>query len=324
MSVDSEMSPGHRILEVDSVEKTFQTVKAVDRLSFHVDKGEIFALLGPNGAGKTTLVRLLIGLFHADAGRVSLTLDGGASGAPDPTRIGYLPEDRGLYKELPVLRTLTYFGILRGLRRAQARESAECWLERLGLRDRAEENLGALSKGNQQRVQFVSSILHDPEFVILDEPFSGLDPLNQNLFLDYLTELRDRGTTVLLCAHQMQLVERVADRLLLINRGREVLHGSLAEILAGRAGNKITLTLSGPPDPDLLQRNPVVNEFRWDETAHDLTLLVHEGTRLTDLLTSLPAKPDIVNIHSEKLSLHDIFIQSVGESSDASTSEDLM
>jgi ABC-2 type transport system ATP-binding protein len=305
------MTDPNQVLEVDAVEKRFQTVKAVDRLSFHVRRGEIFALLGPNGAGKTTMVRMLIGMFLPDSGRIHFTLENNHSTMPDPTRTGYLPEDRGLYQEIPVLRTLTYFGTLRGLSRPEAKRSARAWLNRLGLEDRAQEKLGALSKGNQQKVQFISSILHKPSFVILDEPFAGLDPINQDQFLTFLRELRDQGTTILLCAHQMHLVERLADRLLLIDRGREVLHGSLSEILPSGAGNKITLNVSGSPDSATLENNPAIESFRWNALDRELMLVAKEDVRLRDLLITLGAELDILSVHSEKLSLHDIFVQAV-------------
>jgi ABC-2 type transport system ATP-binding protein len=218
------------VLEVRAVEKRFATVRAVDGISFDVRAGELFALLGPNGAGKTTLVRMLAGILRPDAGSIRYLLAGRSCDAPDPGALGYLPEERGLYRETEVLDTLAYFGVLRGMGRRAALAAAEAWLERFGLRDRARERVDALSKGNQQKVQLVAAILHGPAFGIFDEPFSGLDPINQDLFLDVFAELRAAGTTIVLSAHQMQLVERAADRILLVHRGREVLSGTLDEI----------------------------------------------------------------------------------------------
>ena len=215
------------IVRVDRVEKSFDSVKAVDGISFEVQPGEIFALLGPNGAGKSTLVRMLLGILRPDAGTISYSL----GNPPEPRDLGYLPEDRGLYKDVPVLRTLTYFGTLRGMDRSAAETAAREWLGRLSLAERATDKLETLSKGNQQKVQFIASILHRPRFAVLDEPFSGLDPLNQSFFLDLLRELRDGGTTILLSAHQMELIERTADRVLLMGRGREVLSGTIEEVL---------------------------------------------------------------------------------------------
>ena len=299
------------VLEVAAVEKQFATVKAVDRLSFDVRRGEIRALLGPNGAGKTTTVRMLMDIIRPDQGAIRWRLDGGAPARPQPRVIGYLPEERGLYKEVPVLRTLTYFGILRGMDREDALRSASGWLERLGLADRGRDKIDALSRGNQQKVQFIASILHRPAFAVLDEPFSGLDPVNQDLFLELLDELREDGMTILLSAHQMQLVERIADRILLINRGRSVLDGTLDEIRGStRAANKILLKVRGNPDLASLERHRAIESVE-PVSAGELMLLVAEGQPLSDLLVTLGSDLDIVGVHAERLSLHDIYVRAV-------------
>ncbi len=218
-------------LSIQSVEKRYATVLAVDGISLDIAPGEIVALLGPNGAGKSTLIRMLVGITRPDRGHI---LWNGAErvGLP-PSALGYLPEDRGLYQDVPILRTLTYFARLRGVPKADAEQMATEWLTRFELADRAKEKLGALSKGNQQKVQFAAAVLHRPRFAILDEPFSGLDPLNQELFLDLVRGLRDAGTTVLFSAHQMSLVERLADRVFVMHQGRELLHGPVASLTAG-------------------------------------------------------------------------------------------
>jgi ABC-2 type transport system ATP-binding protein len=300
------------ILLVDAVEKEFDRVKAVDGLSFDVRAGEIFALLGPNGAGKTTTVRMLTGIIRPDRGAIRYTLTGERAATPAPSQLGYLPEERGLYKDQPILRTLAYFGVQRGMNRSDAARAAGQWLERLGLRDRAQDKLDALSKGNQQKVQFIASILHQPSFAVLDEPFSGLDPVNQDAFLDLIRELRANGMTVLLSAHQMQLVERIADRILLIDRGREVLKGSLQEIRQQtRAGNKITMKVAGEPRLSMLAGHPAVESARL--TAIDeVTLLVRDGESLSELLVLAGENWEITGIHSEQTSLHDIYVHAVG------------
>ncbi len=220
----------HPFLSIQSVEKTYATVRAVAGISLDVAPGEIVALLGPNGAGKTTLLRLLVGITRPDRGRI---LWEGTEHAPAPGALGYLPEDRGLYQDVPIHRTLSYFARLRGIPGAEAQRLATEWLARLELADRRGEKLAALSKGNQQKVQFAAAVLHRPRFAILDEPFSGLDPLNQELFLDLVRGLRDAGTTVLFSAHQMPLVERLADRVFVMHRGRELLHGTTSALVAG-------------------------------------------------------------------------------------------
>lgn len=217
-------------LQIDRVEKRYATVQAVAGLSLDVHAGEMVALLGPNGAGKTTLIRMLVGITRPDAGRI---LWDGATAALPPSALGYLPEDRGLYQDVPVRRTLAYFARLRGVPRAEAERRADAWLERFDLKDRGAERLSALSKGNQQKVQFAAAVLHNPRFAILDEPFSGLDPINQELFLGLVRELRDQGATILFSAHQMSLVERLADRVFVVHRGRELLHGTTADLVSG-------------------------------------------------------------------------------------------
>ena len=217
-------------LHIDRVEKRYATVQAVAGISLSLDAGELVALLGHNGAGKTTLIRMLVGITRPDAGRI--TFDG-RDAMLAPGALGYLPEDRGLYQDVPIRRTLAYFARLRGVSRPDAERRADAWLERFELRDRGDERLGALSKGNQQKVQFAAAVLHGPRLAILDEPFSGLDPLNQDLFLGLVRELREAGTTILFSAHQMSLVERLADRVFVMHRGRELLHGTTSELLAG-------------------------------------------------------------------------------------------
>lgn len=223
------------VLRIDGVTKRYRGVTAVDGLSFTVERQQIMALLGPNGAGKTTTVRMIQGIVPPDEGRVTFDIPG-ATGAPRPG-LGYLPEDRGLYKDQPIERILRFFGRLRGLSKGEARDATQSWLERFDLADRRRDKLDTLSKGNQQKVQFASAVLHRPAFAVLDEPFSGLDPVNQDAFLELLSELRDEGMTILLSAHQMELVERIADRVLLMARGREVLSGDL-DALRGEGGTE--------------------------------------------------------------------------------------
>jgi ABC-2 type transport system ATP-binding protein len=218
-------------LTIDRVEKRYATVQAVAGVSFEVLPGEAVALLGPNGAGKTTLLRMLVGITRPDAGRI--VWDGVERDALPPLEVGYLPEDRGLYQDVSIQRTLEYFARLRGVHARDAAARATRWLERFELADRAGEKLSALSKGNQQKVQFAAAVLHEPRFAILDEPFSGLDPLNQELFLALVAEMRAKGTTILFSAHQMALVERMADRVFVLHRGRELLHGRTADLVSG-------------------------------------------------------------------------------------------
>ncbi len=202
-------------------------------------------------------------------------------------------------------------GVIRGMERAAARLAAEQWLERLDLLDRAHDKLDTLSKGNQQKVQFISSVLHRPLFAVLDEPFSGLDPLNQDLFLDILRELRDGGTTVLLSAHQMQLVERLADRVLLMNRGRRVLQGTIDEIRQSvSASSRILLKVEGDPDVSRLASLRAVDRAEITPSG-EVALYVRRGEPLSALLHAVASETEVHSIHSEPISLHDIYVQHI-------------
>jgi len=218
------------ILRANLISKGFVNVKAVNNISFAVEQGDIYAFLGPNGAGKTTTLRMLLDIIKPDSGTIEWNLNGKQNKVPSSENIGYLPEERGLYLDIPILKSLVYLATIRGMEKTHAKKTALDWLERLGLADRAQEKLQVLSKGNQQKIQFVASILHKPEFLILDEPFSGLDPLNQEIFIDFIKEINNQGTTILLSAHQMSLVEKVANKLFLINNGNELYNGSLSNL----------------------------------------------------------------------------------------------
>lgn len=299
------------LLHVDRVHKQYASVHAVNNVSFDVAPGEILALLGPNGAGKTTLVRMLMGLTRPDHGTIRYTLVDGRPGVPEPGQLGYLPEDRGLYPDVGVLRTLVYFGVLRGMARTDAREAALRWLERMTLGDRGNDPLKSLSKGNQQKVQFISSILHAPRFAVLDEPFSGLDPINQDFFLDLIRELRAAGMTILLSAHQMQLVERVADRVLVLNHGRRVLGGTIEEIRrTWTTGSRLRLRVTGHPDLAFLAGHgaAVRGEMLGEGVVE---VWVEEGYPLGPVLAELGARLAISEIQTFPISLHDVYVRTI-------------
>jgi ABC-2 type transport system ATP-binding protein len=296
------------IVSMASVEKHFGPLKAVDGLSFEIGRGDIFALLGPNGAGKTTTVRLLLGMVVPDGGVIRWMLDG-ANPMPRASDIGYLPEDRGLYRDQPVLRTLVYLAALRGMPHEEARAEARRWLARFDLADREGEKLEALSKGNQQKVQFVSAVLHRPLVALLDEPFAGLDPINQDFVVDLIRELRDAGTTIVLSAHQMNLVERLADRVLLISRGRAVLRGTLAEIRgAAEAGTRLEFDIEGEP-ADAAEG--------WPEAAAAtlspgrVSVLVRRGADLGPVLAHAASRFRLRAVRSEAVCLHDLYVEAV-------------
>lgn len=222
----------NQLIRVRNVGKTFSTVRAVDDVSFDVLQGEVFSLLGPNGAGKSTLVRMMIGMLPPDQGSIQWFDAQGRPAVMDASQIGYLPEDRGLYRDQKVGRILEYFGQLRGMTVAQSRTAAVRWAERLEVAQHLQAKLETLSKGNQQKVQVAAALVHRPRLALLDEPFSGLDPINQEMMLDIIGSLKAEGTTVLLSAHQLDLVERLADRVFLLAHGRPVLSGTVPEVKA--------------------------------------------------------------------------------------------
>ncbi|MBC7788713.1 MAG: ABC transporter ATP-binding protein [Anaerolineae bacterium] len=303
------------VVQFDRVGKSFGQHRAVDNLSFSVRRGEVFALLGPNGAGKTTTVRMLVGVIRPDEGRMVVSLDSRTTEVLPPDKTGYLPEDRGLYRDIPVLRTLVYFGRLRGLEKDEAKRRAVEWLERLQLLDRKDERVDALSKGNQQRVQFIASLIHKPALAILDEPFTGLDPLSQEFFLSLVSELREAGTTIILSAHQMDLVERVADRVLLMNKGREILSGSTEE-LHGRldARPRIRLTLEDMNTVPALREDPDVEDIVIDsDDPNEAQVTLRDGAAVAPFLTRAVTRVGVRSISTEPPRLHDIFVRAVRE-----------
>lgn len=298
----------NQVLRVKSISKSFSNVKAVGNLSFSVEQGDIFAFLGPNGAGKTTTLRILLDIIKADAGQIEWNLEGWSNHLPPASKIGYLPEERGLYLDIPVLKSLVYLALIRGMDSTVAKKAALEWLERLGLADRAKEKLQVLSKGNQQKIQFVASILHKPALVILDEPFSGLDPLNQEIFIELIKEINKQGTTILLSAHQMQLVEKTAHKLLLINKGEELYNGSLSGIYESY-GNSHVIELhykSGLNENSLNSIGEVEKIEIVDSNFVKLTF--GQNIDMKSILSVLSKLDGVFEIASHKPSLHDIFL----------------
>ena len=230
-------------IKVSHVAKSFGQVRAVVDVSFDVERGEIFGLLGPNGAGKTTTIRLILDIFKPDRGAVSI-LDGQMT-EEKKERIGYMPEERGLYQDIPLERCLLYLASLKGLSKADARKRLREYLERFDLAAHKSKKVKELSKGMQQKAQIINTILHQPELVIIDEPFAALDPVNTQLVKDLMRELRDQGTTILMSTHQMRQVEELCDRILLIDEGRDVLYGELDHIRRDYSGHAVLVRVVG-------------------------------------------------------------------------------
>jgi ABC-2 type transport system ATP-binding protein len=231
-------------LLLEHVSKRFADHTAVDDLSLAIPTGVIYGLLGPNGAGKTTTIRMMLGIMLPDTGRIRL-LGGAGTARAQSARIGYLPEERGLYRRMRVLDVLVFLAEMKGVDRRSARDRALAWLDRLGLSEWRARRVDDLSKGMQQKVQFISTLLHNPSLVILDEPFAGLDPVNAQMLKDIVLELRGAGITVLLSTHVMEQAEKLCDQLCIIARGRKLVNGSLAEIKRAHGGKHLTIGFDG-------------------------------------------------------------------------------
>ena len=230
-------------LDICRLVKTFNGLAAVDGVSFRVEPGAIYGLLGPNGAGKTTIIRVIMGILGADEGEVRY--QGHPITRLESRRFGYLPEERGLYQKTRLRETLIYLARLKGLAPAEAAGGVDTYLERFELQEYAQKNIQALSRGNQQKAQFIAAVVHQPEVVILDEPFAGLDPVNQIILKEIISELQAGGATILLSTHQMEQVERLCQAICLINRGRVVLGGSLAEVKDEHRERCVEVTFDG-------------------------------------------------------------------------------
>lgn len=286
--------------------KAFNSIRAVDGLDLEVPKGTIFGLLGPNGSGKTTTIRTVLGIYLPDGGSVELL------GEEDPLKVrhlvGYLPEERGLYAKMKVQEQLAFLASIRGLSSGESSRRAGQWLERLGLSDRAQALTRDLSKGMQQKIQFASAVIHDPELIILDEPFSGLDPINTRLFKDLILDQSRRGTTIILSTHRMEQVEAMCESICLISQGRPVLSGDLAKIKASYGKNSLALEYSG--QADALQGIPGIEKV--DNMGRKASLQIRKGA---DPQAILRALLDRVAIHSFRLQephIEEIYVEKLG------------
>ncbi|MCL5269817.1 MAG: ATP-binding cassette domain-containing protein [bacterium] len=293
-------------IELDAVTKSFGRVRAVDGLSAVVPAGSIHGFLGPNGAGKTTTLRLIMNIFCPDAGRIAVL--GRPMGEAAKRRIGYLPEERGLYRKMTVRGTLAFLGGLQGMRGAGLAREIARWLGEVGLDGWADRRVEELSKGMQQKLQFVAAILHDPELLILDEPFSGLDPLNLDLLKGIMLAMRERGKTVLFSTHMMEQAERLCDSILLVDHGRAVLDGPLDRILASHRSNVVSARLEG--DTAFVDGLAMVRGVRTVERRLEITLA--DGADSQELLAALVGRVAVRAFEEKAPTLHEIFVQQVG------------
>ncbi len=300
------------MLNVSNLRKEFASVVAVDGVSFGATGGEVFGLLGPNGAGKTTTIRMILNILVPDGGTV--TYDGAPFSDDVRNRIGYLPEERGLYRKSRLLDMILYFAGLRGMKRSAAKAEALRWLSRFSLDQYRDRKVEELSKGNQQKVQFICAVIHDPSIVILDEPFSGLDPVNQILLQDIFHELRGAGKTVVFSTHQMDQAERLSDTLCLINRGRVVLGGTVRDVKKKYGTNSLRVEFSG--DGAFMETLAGVRRALLYSNAAELEL--EPGAKIPPLIGAMNGKVDITKFELVEPSLQSIFLQTVGESNAAS------
>ena len=293
-------------LRVEGVTKRFGDFTAVDDLSFQVRRGRVFGFLGPNGAGKTTTIRMIVGITIPDSGHIELF--GRKMGAELQDHIGYLPEERGLYKKMKVVDQLRYFAALKSVPSGEVDKRIDFWLERMNLAEWKKKKTTDLSKGMQQKIQFISTVLHDPDLLILDEPFSGLDPVNVEFMIEVLSEFRTNEKTIIFSTHLMETAERLCNDILLINKARKVVAGSLREVKESFGRNMIALRVTG--GDGVLQDKSLVAKII--EHADEKEVLLADGADAQSLLKRLVGNGALVSKFEEiEPSLNDIFIDKV-------------
>lgn len=295
-------------LEIVNLSKTFDKIKAVDDISFSVPEGSVFGLLGRNGAGKTTTIRMIMNIYLPDRGEVFLR--GEKTGQNFKDSVGYLPEERGLYKKMKIWDTLLFFAELKGKTGREIEKKAEMYLKKFQLFDRRFSKVEDLSKGNQQKIQFIATLLHDPDFLILDEPFSGLDPINTEILKDIILDLKSRGKIIILCTHLMDFAERLCDNIALIHEGKIILTGALKDIKISYGKDKLIIATE--------DNVPYLEIFDFVESVYDLgnekriKLKRPEDAGL--LLKGLVDRGVKINkFVVGEISLHEIFVQLTGD-----------
>lgn len=294
------------ILEVRNLKKYYATQKAVDDISFTLDKGSIFGLLGPNGAGKTTLIRMITGIFFPDEGEIIFN---GKKFDPenDVTQIGYMPEERGLYKKMKIGDQIVYLARLKGLSKSDALEKVKYWFNRFEMQSWWNKKVEDLSKGMGQKLQFVTTILHEPKLIILDEPFSGLDPINTNLIKDEIYNLSKKGASIIFSTHRMEQVEEICDHIILMNKGNKILDGSVRGVKQQFKENLFGISVETVP-PSIV--SPYFDVIGRED--HELVIKIREGHKPNDVLQYfIQQNVSITQFHERLPSLNQIFIKLV-------------
>ena len=307
-SVLSERATDMDAILLEDVCKSFGEVRAVDELSVRVPAGSIYGFLGPNGAGKTTTIRMIMNIIRPDRGNISIFGDGATTQAK--ARIGYMPEERGLYRKMTVSKVLGYFGAIKCMTARELRQRVPQWLERVGLADWADKKVEELSRGMHQKLQFAVTGINDPELVILDEPFSGLDPVNQDLLKDIICQMRGDGKSIVFSTHVMHEAERLCDFILLINKGRLILDGRLDEIRSQQRVHAVSVELEG--DTSFIEKLPIVTGTKPEGRRLDISL--KEDADPQELLRVLVEQVRVRAFEVKVPSLHEIFVRLVGAS----------
>ncbi len=303
-------------LNIDKVSKRFDAHVAVDDLSIAIPRGVIYGILGPNGAGKTTTIRMVMNIIARDAGNISVLGKDPAAGNGVLRSIGYLPEERGLYKKMKVLDVIVFFAQLKGMRESTARTSALAWLDKMGLAGWAQTKVETLSKGMQQKVQFIATVLHEPELLILDEPTSGLDPVNQEVLRQTILDAKQQGRTVIFSTHNMEQAEQMCDSVCIIAGGKKVLDGELKDLRRKHAGQRYGIELEPDANAELvaasLQRTPnLLHSLQRTDQRIEFDLAAGASTR--DALKALAeADAHIASFIHLQPSLRDIFVRYAG------------
>jgi len=293
------------ILSIQDVVKTYGDYQAVNHVSFDVPKGSVFGLLGPNGAGKTSLIRMITTITGPDSG--SIYLDGEKLNERSPEKIGYMPEERGLYKKMKVGEHMMYLAQLKGLSAGQARKAVDHWFTKFDIQDWTNKKVEELSKGMQQKIQFIATIIHGPRLLILDEPFTGLDPINTNLIKEEIAQLNDAGTSIIFSTHRMEQVEEMCDHIVLINQGKNVLQGEVQAIKNEYKQHLFRVEVQGDWPADLGNHFQVVEHGR-----HSATIQLTDDSQSNDLLRQLMQK-GLRIVHFEEIlpTFNEIFIRTV-------------
>ncbi len=294
------------ILEIQNLKKYFASQKAVDDISMKVEKGSIFGLLGPNGAGKTTLIRMITGIFYPDSGQI---LFDGRKFDPvnDVINIGYMPEERGLYKKMKIGEQAVYLAQLKGLNRKDAMEKIKEWFIKFEMQSWWNKKVEDLSKGMSQKLQFVTTVLHEPKLIILDEPFSGLDPVNSNLIKEEIYKLSQKGSTIIFSTHRMEQVEEICDHIVLVNKGEKILDGSVKDVKNNFKENLFSIGFDQIPSTNGTAPFEMVGT-----RDHSFIVMIKEGNKPNDVLNYFLQQGASINSFNEILpSLNDIFIKLV-------------